>query len=86
MTTTESATDHIGARAAAIADDEMAQLLARTPRSRELYERAKATLPLGVASSFQAGDPDPIYVERGQGPRVWDVDGTERHETDVDRL
>ena len=34
-------------------------------------------LPFGVASSFQAGDPYPIYVDRGQGSHVWDVDGTE---------
>ena len=31
----------------------------------------------GVASSYQLRDPWPIYLERGQGPRVWDVDGNE---------
>src|SRR5262245_49015197 len=55
----------------------MAQLLERTPRSRALYEQAQRTLPYGVASSFQAGDPYPIYVERGEGAHVWDVDGSE---------
>ncbi len=34
-------------------------------------------MPLGVPSSFQAGDPYPIYVERGQGSQVWDVDGNQ---------
>jgi glutamate-1-semialdehyde 2,1-aminomutase len=34
-------------------------------------------MPLGVASSFQAGDPYPIYLRRGQGSHVWDVDGNE---------
>ena len=34
-------------------------------------------LPHGVASSFQAGDPYPIYLARGQGAQVWDVDGNE---------
>jgi glutamate-1-semialdehyde 2,1-aminomutase len=31
----------------------------------------------GVASSYQLRDPWPIYLERGEGPRVWDVDGNE---------
>ena len=35
------------------------------------------TLPNGVASNFQAGDPYPIYLGTGKGAHVWDVDGTE---------
>ena len=31
----------------------------------------------GVASSYQLRDPWPIYLERGDGPKVWDVDGNE---------
>ena len=42
-----------------------------------VYERATKSLPNGVASNFQAGDPYPVYLERGQGSRVWDVDGSE---------
>ncbi len=34
-------------------------------------------MPLGVPSSFQAGDPYPIYIERGQGSQVWDVDANQ---------
>jgi glutamate-1-semialdehyde 2,1-aminomutase len=34
-------------------------------------------MPGGVPSSFQANDPWPIYLERGAGTRVWDVDGNE---------
>src|SRR4051812_7533177 len=34
-------------------------------------------MPNGVPSSFQENDPWPIYVERGEGSRVWDVDGNE---------
>jgi glutamate-1-semialdehyde 2,1-aminomutase len=30
-----------------------------------------------VPSSFQRNDPWPTYLERGQGSRVWDVDGNE---------
>ena len=34
-------------------------------------------MPGGVPSSFQLNDPWPIYLERGTGARVWDVDGRE---------
>src|SRR5262249_48460211 len=53
------------------------QLNERTQRSKETYERAKVHLSGGVASSYQLRDPWPIYLERGSGPRVWDVDGNE---------
>lgn len=55
----------------------MAKLLANTSASKALYERAHKHLPLGVGSSFQAGDPYPIYIDKGIGSKVWDVDGTE---------
>ena len=34
-------------------------------------------MPKGVPSSFQENDPWPVYVDRGEGTRVWDVDGNE---------
>jgi glutamate-1-semialdehyde 2,1-aminomutase len=49
----------------------------RTTNSRTMYERARKALAGGVASSFQLRDPWPIYLERGEGARVWDVDGNE---------
>ncbi len=64
-------------RAKQICEHETEALLARTPASALLYERAVQSLPLGVASSFQAWKPYPLYVARGQGSHVWDVDGTE---------
>jgi len=48
-----------------------------TPKSAETYKRAHHVLSGGVASSYQLRDPWPIYLERGAGPRVWDVDGNE---------
>ena len=60
-----------------IAAREVRRLVERTPASGALYERAVKHLPLGVASSFQANDPYPIYVRRGAGSRVWDVDENE---------
>jgi glutamate-1-semialdehyde 2,1-aminomutase len=49
----------------------------RTPRSREYFERARKVMPGGVPSSFQSNDPWPVYIERGRGADVWDVDGNE---------
>ncbi|MGH3022887.1 MAG: aspartate aminotransferase family protein [Gaiellaceae bacterium] len=49
----------------------------RTGGSRAMYERARRTLSGGVASSYQVRAPWPIYLERGSGARVWDVDGNE---------
>jgi glutamate-1-semialdehyde 2,1-aminomutase len=71
------ASDRLSARAAELAEVEMATFATRTTASRALYERAVRSMPLGVPSSFQAGDPYPIYVERGQGSQIWDVDGTQ---------
>jgi glutamate-1-semialdehyde 2,1-aminomutase len=56
---------------------EEAQLNAATARSGEMYRRAHEVLSGGVASSYQLRDPWPIYLERGDGPKVWDVDGNE---------
>jgi glutamate-1-semialdehyde 2,1-aminomutase len=69
--------ERLKTRAAEIADRETEQLLARTGGSKALFERATKSLPNGVVSNFQAGDPYPVYLERGKGSKVWDVDGTE---------
>jgi glutamate-1-semialdehyde 2,1-aminomutase len=47
------------------------------PRSQQLWTDAREVLPRGVPSSFQDAAPQPVFVERGQGSRVWDVDGNE---------
>jgi glutamate-1-semialdehyde 2,1-aminomutase len=70
-------TQRLTARAKEIAVREGQALLERTPASAKLYQRAARVLPLGVTSNFQAGDPYPIYLERGRGSHVWDVDGHE---------
>jgi glutamate-1-semialdehyde 2,1-aminomutase len=63
------------ARAEQLFATEKTALLDATPCSRALFERARQTMPLGVASSFQAIDPYPIYLESGRGSEVIDVDG-----------
>jgi glutamate-1-semialdehyde 2,1-aminomutase len=49
--------------------------------SQEWFERATAVLAGGISSSARntsTGDqPYPLYMERGQGSRIWDVDGNE---------
>src|SRR4030081_2003215 len=47
------------------------------PRSRQLWTEAREVLPRGVPSSFQDAAPQPVFMERGRGSRVWDVDGNE---------
>ncbi|HYM57744.1 MAG TPA: aspartate aminotransferase family protein [Solirubrobacteraceae bacterium] len=53
------------------------ELNERTAASSRMYERAQRVLSGGVASSYQLRDPWPIYLERGEGARAWDVDGNE---------
>lgn len=59
---------------------EEADLNARTQASRQMFERAQHSLSGGVASSYQARAPWPIYLERGEGPLVWDVDGNQMYD------
>jgi glutamate-1-semialdehyde 2,1-aminomutase len=49
----------------------------RTAASGRMFERAAEVMPGGVPSQFQSSDPWPVYIERGQGAKVWDVDGNE---------
>jgi glutamate-1-semialdehyde 2,1-aminomutase len=60
-----------------LTDREERTLNERTPKSHELYERARTSLVGGVASSYQLREPWPIYLARGEGARVWDVDGNQ---------
>ena len=47
------------------------------PRSNHMWIEAKQYVPRGVPSSFQDAPPQPIFIKRGQGSKVWDVDGNE---------
>src|SRR5918995_2349881 len=64
-------------RISELIEREEKQLNERTQRSKETYTRAQVHLSGGVASSYQLRDPWPIYLDRGAGPKVWDVDGNE---------
>jgi glutamate-1-semialdehyde 2,1-aminomutase len=62
-------------RVRSMIDREAARLDERTRASAALYSRARKSLSGGVASSYQARDPFPIYLTTGSGPIVNDVDG-----------
>jgi glutamate-1-semialdehyde 2,1-aminomutase len=65
------------ARIRELTERERKRLDESTRGSQRMFERARRALPGGVASSYQLREPCPIYFERGEGPRVWDVDGRE---------
>jgi glutamate-1-semialdehyde 2,1-aminomutase len=64
-------------RAKHLAELEQGRLQDRTRKSDAMFKRAVQHMPLGVASSFQANDPYPVYLSKGKGAHVWDVDGQE---------
>src|SRR6476619_3891182 len=60
-----------------LTEEQMARFREHTPTSAEYFDRAREVMPGGVPSSFQLNDPWPVYIDRGKGALVWDVDGTE---------
>src|SRR5262245_13326681 len=51
-----------------------------TSRSSELFARARSRIPGGVnspARAFRNVDGEPFFVARGEGAKIWDVDGKE---------
>ncbi|HEY8448949.1 MAG TPA: aminotransferase class III-fold pyridoxal phosphate-dependent enzyme, partial [Bacillota bacterium] len=53
------------------------EYIATRPKSRALYERARAVFPSGVTHDGRYMKPFPFYVDRAEGARKWDVDGHE---------
>jgi len=56
---------------------ELERYHAQNKKSRAMYERAEKILPLGVSSNFRTYEPYPIYIQRAEGSKMWDVDGRE---------
>jgi glutamate-1-semialdehyde 2,1-aminomutase len=54
-----------------------AEFRSRTRKSEALFRRAQKCLPSGIVHDSRHLRPYPIYVERAQGSRKWDVDGHE---------
>jgi glutamate-1-semialdehyde 2,1-aminomutase len=66
-----------------MAEREQASYRDRTAQSRVLLARAKESMPLGIASSFQDYAPYPTFMRESLGSRMWDVDGNEYIDFDM---
>ena len=65
-------------RRLAVAETIREAYIRKNPRSAELFPKLKGVFPSGGAGhDGYTGDPFAIAVDRGQGPRKWDVDGNE---------
>ena len=43
----------------------------RRSRQQALYKRALETMPGGTDSNFRAWGDDTVYIDRGEGGRIW---------------
>ena len=64
-------------RVAELIEGEEEKFRRARPRSKQLWTEARQVMPRGVPSSFQDASPQPVFMEKGRGSRVWDVDGNE---------
>lgn len=46
-------------------------------RQSEMYRRAARVLPGGADSNFRSWGEDTVYIDRGRGAVIWDIDGNE---------
>ena len=51
------------------------ELRDRTPKSGEYWKQSKDLVPGGLISGARKMEPYPLYVERGKGAYIWDIDG-----------
>jgi len=75
MSTEVAATQIDRERVKELTERESKRLDEQTQGSKRMFERARKVLPGGVPSSYQVREPWPLYLERGEGAVVWDVDG-----------
>ncbi len=50
----------------------------QNPASRKLHDRARRSLPGGNTRTLTFYAPFPLYMKRGEGAKLWDVDGNVR--------
>ena len=58
-------------------EEELESFKRRTKASAKAFANAKKVIPFGVNSNYRYTDPYPVYIRKGKGSRVWDVDGNE---------
>ena len=52
--------------------------MGKTDRSKQLYDRARKSLAMGVSTAFRKNvTPVPIYIDHAEGARLFDADGNE---------
>jgi glutamate-1-semialdehyde 2,1-aminomutase len=64
-------------RVAELIGGEAEKFRSARPRSLQLWTEARDVMPRGVPSSFQDSAQQPVFIGRGRGSRIWDVDGNE---------
>jgi glutamate-1-semialdehyde 2,1-aminomutase len=69
--------DRHSARLDALITQQEAIFVARQGRSTELDRLARDSLAGGVTSNWQIARPQPIWIDRGAGSRIFDADGIE---------
>ena len=72
-------------RVGELTERELTRFLAERPRSAELLARAHGSMPLGIPMAWMAslhGHP-PVYMERGEGAYVFDVDENRYLDTNI---
>ena len=52
-----------------------AEFRSLTPKSRAQWEKGRSTMPAGVMKGAYWHEPYPIYMDRGDGCYLWDLDG-----------
>jgi len=60
-----------------IASPELNRFLEKTQGSKKIFEEASRYFPGGVNSAIQYFRPYPVYMVKGYGSRLWDIDGNE---------
>jgi glutamate-1-semialdehyde 2,1-aminomutase len=65
------------ARIDRLIEEEEARFVERQPESARLLAEARLSLAGGVTSSWQIAWPQPIWIDRGLGSKIFDADGAE---------
>ena len=64
-------------RIASLLNSYRAEIMAKSPRSLEVWQGNRTVMPAGVGSLFRLSDPCPMVIRRAKGGRVWDADDNE---------
>ena len=77
MSTDTAAAQTQSERLDALIEDQERRFVERQPMSAGLRARAMSSLAGGVTSSWQITTPQAVWLSRGEGSKIYDVDGGE---------